>query len=96
MGGGNEELDVANSDDELTRKIFAEASQLDTVPTESQLDDWSADISAKAVSNRQKDLGGLSDMTGQLDLNGDDDVEDHEDGGAGKRKNSKLLKKKLF
>jgi translation initiation factor 5 len=68
------------SDDELTRRIQAEAADL---PPEgkvaSQLDDWSEDTSAQAVAARQKALSGVTaKLAEKLTL------EDDEDDGEGK------------
>lgn len=52
-----------NSDDEITKRIEAESSNLpDDDKIESALDDWAGDASSEAVAARQKELGGISDQ----------------------------------
>lgn len=59
----------ADSDDELTKKIKAEAADL-TTDTALPADDWSADTSPEAVQARMKALGA---QVGSMSLGGDDD-----------------------
>ncbi|PBP17854.1 eukaryotic translation initiation factor 5 [Diplocarpon rosae] len=78
--GSNENGDVdieAGSDDELTRRINAEAKELDE-PTEVKDDEWTVDMSAEAVRARQQQLP--DDLKQKLVL-GDDEDEDGEAGG---------------
>jgi translation initiation factor 5 len=72
----NEELEInADSDDELTRRINAEAKEIvDVEPTEIE---WSVDTSEAAVKARAKDLP--DDLKRALVLNGEED-EGAEDG----------------
>lgn len=70
-GEGTPERD--ESDDELTKKIKAEAAELAPIPTEKD-EDWSADTSAEAVRARTKDLE--SGMKNLLLVGGDDSDED--------------------
>ncbi|PBP18682.1 eukaryotic translation initiation factor 5 [Diplocarpon rosae] len=67
----------AGSDDELTRRINAEARELDE-PTEVKDDEWTVDMSAEAVRARQQQLP--DDLKQKLVL-GDDEDEDGEGGG---------------
>lgn len=78
--GSNENGDVAieaGSDDELTRRIKAEAEELDQ-PVEVKDDEWTVDMSAEAVKARQQQLS--DDLKQKLVL-GEDDDEDGEGGG---------------
>ncbi|KAF8150079.1 domain found in IF2B/IF5-domain-containing protein [Crassisporium funariophilum] len=72
---GSPENDGGESDDELTRKIKAEAQDL---KPETALEDWSADTSPEAVKQRIKALEGSLAATV---LAGDDDGSD-EDGNS--------------
>lgn len=77
--GSNETGDVGNdagSDDELTRRINAEAQELDE-PVDARDDEWTVDMSAEAVRARQQ---GLSDDLKQKLVLGDDEDEDGEGG----------------
>jgi translation initiation factor 5 len=71
----------ANSDDELTRRIKAEAEELDE-PIEIKDDEWTVDMSAEAVKARQQQLP--DDLKQKLVLGGDEDDEDGEGGGNSK------------
>ncbi|KAJ8072296.1 eukaryotic translation initiation factor 5 [Marasmius tenuissimus] len=62
----------AESDDELTRKIKAEAKDLNAETTLSK-EDWSADTSPEAVKQRMK---AMESAMGNLNVNGDDDGSD--------------------
>jgi len=62
--------DGAESDDELTKKIKAEAAELNTDTTLSK-EDWSADTSAEAV--KQRTAKALEGNMAALVINGDDD-----------------------
>ncbi|KAF9052471.1 hypothetical protein BDZ89DRAFT_976988, partial [Hymenopellis radicata] len=64
--------DGAESDDELTKKIKAEAKELNT-DTALAKEDWSADTSPEAVKQRIKALEGTM---ASVVLNGDDDGSD--------------------
>jgi len=64
--------DGAESDDELTRKIKAEAKEL-TTETALAKEDWSADTSPEAVKQRVKALEGSLAATGLGDDDGSDD-----------------------
>lgn len=68
----------AGSDDELTRRIKAEAEELDPVP-EVKDDEWTVDMSAEAIKARQQQLP--DDLKQKLVLGGDEDDEDGEGGG---------------
>ncbi|KAG5720102.1 putative eukaryotic translation initiation factor 5 [Termitomyces sp. T112] len=76
-GGGNDEdagqnVDGAESDDELTKKIKAEAAELnDNAALVNE--DWSADTSPEAVKQRVKALEGAM---GSVGLGGDDEGSD--------------------
>jgi len=65
----------ADSDDELTRKIKAEAADL-TTDTALPADDWSADTSPEAVQARTKALAG---QMGAMAIGGGDDDGSEED-----------------
>ncbi|KAF8554601.1 hypothetical protein OG21DRAFT_1462222 [Imleria badia] len=65
----------ADSDDELTRKIKAEAADL-TTDTVLPADDWSADTSPEAVQARMKVLGS---QVGAMSIGGGDDDGSEED-----------------
>jgi len=88
VGGGNgesnghaengdaEEPDGAESDDELTKKIKAEAAVLNTDAALAS-EDWSADTSAEAVKQRMKVLEGnmaAAAIAGDDDAGSDEDV----------------------
>lgn len=73
---GDQGID-AGSDDELTRRINAEAQEIEQ-PTEVKDDDWTVDMSAEAVKLRQQQLP--DDLKQKLVM-GDDDDEDGETGG---------------
>lgn len=68
----------AGSDDELTRRINAEAKDLD-LPTEVKDDEWAVDVSEEAVKARAKELP--DDLKQKLVL--DDGDEDGEGEGSG-------------
>jgi translation initiation factor 5 len=68
----------AGSDDELTRRIKAEAEELDQ-PTEVKEHEWTVDMSAEAIKARQQQLP--DDLKQKLVLGGDDEDEDGEGGG---------------
>lgn len=68
----------AGSDDELTRRIKAEAEELDQ-PAEVKDDEWTVDMSAEAIKARQQQLP--DDLKQKLVLGGDDEDEDGEGGG---------------
>ncbi|KAG6832779.1 hypothetical protein H0H92_009397 [Tricholoma furcatifolium] len=81
-GGGSNDDDAApdangaESDDELTRKIKAEAAELND-STAIAKDDWSADTSPEAVKQRVKALEGsmaAANLGGGDDEGSDDDV----------------------
>ncbi|KAF9243422.1 domain found in IF2B/IF5-domain-containing protein [Melanogaster broomeanus] len=73
--GQGDDAPGADSDDELTKKIKAEAADL-TTETALAPDDWSADTSPKAVQARIKALGA---QIGAVSLgNGDDDGSDED------------------
>jgi len=75
-GEGEDNADLgADSDDELTRKIKAEAANL-TTDTTLPADDWSADTSPGAVHARMK---ALSAQVGTMSLGGGDDDGSEED-----------------
>src|SRR5436309_2930411 len=79
--GSNENGEVAieaGSDDELTRRIKAEAQEINDKPVEVKDDEWTVDMSAEAVKARQQQLPG--DLKQKLVL-GEDDEEDGEGGG---------------
>jgi len=80
--GSNDNGDVAieaGSDDELTRRIKAEAQEIEQ-PAEVKDDEWTVDMSAEAVKARQQQLP--DDLKQKLVLGGgDDDEEDGEGGG---------------
>jgi translation initiation factor 5 len=71
--GENGELEIdAGSDDELTRRINAEAKELDKVTNgEIKDDEWAVDTSAEAVAARAKELP--SDLKRSLAFDDDDD-----------------------
>jgi translation initiation factor 5 len=71
--GEHGELEIdAGSDDELTRRINAEAKELDKVTNgEIKDDDWAVDTSAEAVAARAKELP--SDLKRSLAFDDDDD-----------------------
>jgi len=71
----------AGSDDELTRRIRAEAATLPAAdgPTDAKDEDWSVDVSAEAVKARAKDLP--TDLKRALVINEDDDEAEGEEGG---------------
>lgn len=80
--GSNDIGDVAieaGSDDELTRRIKAEAQEIEQ-PAEVKDDEWTVDMSAEAVRARQQQLP--DDLKQKLVLGGgDDEEEDGESGG---------------
>ncbi|ERF77232.1 hypothetical protein EPUS_05801 [Endocarpon pusillum Z07020] len=67
----------ANSDDELTRRINAEAKGIDLADGDANDDDWNVDMSAEAIAARQKGLP--EDFKRALVL---DDADEDEEGGA--------------
>jgi translation initiation factor 5 len=80
--GSNGNGDVAieaGSDDEMTRRIKAEAQEIDASPVEIKDDEWTVDMSAEAVKARQQQLP--DDIKQKLVLGGDEDDEDGEGGG---------------
>jgi translation initiation factor 5 len=74
--GDNGELEVeAGSDDELTRRINAEAKEIDAKTNgEIKDDEWAVDTSAEAVAARAKELP--SDLKKSLAFDEDEDGED--------------------
>lgn len=79
--GSNENGDLAieaGSDDELTRRIKAEAQEINNQPVEVKDDEWTVDMSAEAVKARQQQLP--DDLKQKLVL-GEDEDEDGEGGG---------------
>lgn len=79
--GSNENGDLAieaGSDDELTRRIKAEAQEINNQPVEVKDDEWTVDMSAEAVKARQQQLP--DDLKQKLVL-GEDEEEDGEGGG---------------
>jgi len=80
--GSNGQGDVAieaGSDDEMTRRIKAEAQDLDAAPVVVKDDEWTVDMSAEAVKARQQQLP--DDLKQKLVFGGDEDDEDGEGGG---------------
>ncbi|TAQ90871.1 hypothetical protein B7494_g756 [Chlorociboria aeruginascens] len=80
--GANENGDVAieeGSDDELTRRIKADARELDE-PIEVKDDEWTVDMSAEAIKSRQQQLP--DDLKQKLVLGGGDDDDEDGDGGG--------------
>jgi translation initiation factor 5 len=76
---GNGDLAIeAGSDDEMTRRIKADAQELDSAPAEVKDDEWTVDMSAEAVKARQQQLP--EDLKQKLVLGGDDDDEEGEGG----------------
>jgi translation initiation factor 5 len=69
----------AGSDDELTRRINAEAKGLDQ-STEINDDEWAVDVSEEAVRARAKELP--DDLKRALVVGDDEDEEDGEGGGS--------------
>jgi translation initiation factor 5 len=77
---GNGDVGIeAGSDDEMTRRIKAEAQEIDAKPVEVKDDEWTVDMSAEAVRARQQQLP--DDLKQKLVLGGDDDEEEGEGGG---------------
>jgi translation initiation factor 5 len=75
-GGDTEDPHGAESDDELTKKIKAEAAVLNTDAALAN-EDWSADTSAEAVKQRMKVLEGnmaAAAIAGDDDAGSDEDV----------------------
>jgi translation initiation factor 5 len=74
-GDENGDVDLeANSDDELTRRINAEAKTIDQPNGDVKDDEWNVDMSAEAIAARQKELP--EDFKRSLVLeDGDDDEE---------------------
>ncbi|GAB7360290.1 hypothetical protein MBLNU230_g8048t1 [Neophaeotheca triangularis] len=68
----------AGSDDELTRRINAEAQELE--PTEEKEIEWTVDMSEAAIKARAKALP--DDLKASLAIDGGDDAEDGEDKGS--------------
>jgi translation initiation factor 5 len=58
------------SDDELTKRIVAEAAELPTADQDADDDNWAVDTSEEAVAERMKDLA--------IDMDEDDELEPHE------------------
>ncbi|KAI9675365.1 MAG: hypothetical protein M1817_001269 [Caeruleum heppii] len=77
-GNGDDALD-AGSDDELTRRINAEAKDIDQ-PKDVNDDEWAVDVSEEAVRARANELP--SNLKGSLVLNDDDDEEGEGEGGG--------------
>lgn len=73
--GQDNEASGADSDDELTKKIKAEAADL-TTDTALRADDWSVDTSPEAVQDRIKTLGA---HIGGMSLGGGEDDGSEED-----------------
>lgn len=73
--GQDNEASGADSDDELTKKIKAEAADL-TTDTALRADDWSVDTSPEAVQDRIKTLGA---HIGSMSLGGGEDDGSEED-----------------
>jgi translation initiation factor 5 len=74
---GDENGDVeqeANSDDELTRRINAEAKEIDQPNGDVNEEDWKVDMSAEAIAARQKELP--EDFKRALVLDDDEDAEE--------------------
>ena len=69
----------AGSDDELTRRINAEAKELAQPNKEMKDDDWAVDVSEEAVKARAKDLP--DDLKQKLVIEGAE-VDDDEEGGG--------------
>ncbi|KAI1464802.1 domain found in IF2B/IF5-domain-containing protein [Daldinia caldariorum] len=78
-GDKNEDEDDAGSDDEFTRKINADAQVIDA-PAVVRDDDWTVDVSEKAVKARQSQLP--SEFRQKLVLGGADEDEDEGEGGG--------------
>jgi translation initiation factor 5 len=79
QGDENGEVEAeANSDDELTRRIQAEAKEIDQPNGKINDDDWNVDMSAEAIAKRQQGLP--DDFKRSLIL--DDVEEDEESGGS--------------
>lgn len=74
---GDYEVD-AGSDDELTRRIHAEAKELDGAKTEIKDDEWALDVSAEAVAARAKELP--TDLKRSLAFEDGDEDGDGENG----------------
>ncbi|KAF7718954.1 Uncharacterized protein PECH_006298 [Penicillium ucsense] len=72
-GSSNGDAEDAGSDDELTRRIKAEAETIE-VEKEIKDDDWAFDVSEEAVKARAKDLP--SDLKRSLVLEDDDEEAD--------------------
>jgi len=80
---GDDEGDVgidAGSDDELTRRINAEAKEIDTKIDEDEIE-WTVDTSEEAVKARAKGLP--DDLKRSLVINGNDGADGEEDGEEG-------------
>lgn len=74
-GDENGEIEQeANSDDELTRRINAEAKEIDRPNGDIKEDEWNLDTSAEAIAARQKELP--SDFKRSLVLDDDEDAEE--------------------
>lgn len=75
----NGDVDIeAGSDDELTRRINAEAKEIDH-PTETNDDEWAVDVSEAAVKARAKELP--DDLKRALVVDDNDDEGEGEGGG---------------
>jgi len=70
----------AGSDDELTRRIKDGALQLDTPDHEEKEEEWTVDVSAAAVKERQQQLP--EDLKQKMVAGGDDEDEDGEGGNS--------------
>jgi translation initiation factor 5 len=77
--GSGEVAVEAGSDDEMTRRIKAEAQEVEDAPVEVKDDEWTVDMSAEAIKARQQSLPG--EFKQKLALGGDDEDEDGEGGG---------------
>jgi translation initiation factor 5 len=76
---GNDDVAIAaGSDDEFTRRIKADAEELNDEPVEVKDDEWTVDMSAEAVKARQQQLP--DDLKQKLVLGDEDD----EEGGSSK------------
>ncbi|KAJ1912029.1 eukaryotic translation initiation factor 5 [Tieghemiomyces parasiticus] len=83
LGSDDAELEEAGSDDELTRRIVAEAADLPSAQDVNDDDDWAVDdMSAEAIRARQEQL--TSRLQNKLIIAGDDDDEGIEGAGTSK------------
>ncbi|KAK7745625.1 eukaryotic translation initiation factor 5 [Diatrype stigma] len=79
-GDKNDDEEDAGSDDEFTRRITADAQVIDA-PTEVKDEEWSVDVSEKAVKARQNQLPNEFRQKLVLGGGGEDEDEDVEGGG---------------